>query len=77
MLIGGNSFERLIAEPIAPPSRTRTVASSTASRIGTLVTTEALMPSASSTGTPLELKILSVRVNLAVFKPPRDPADQR
>ena len=62
---------RLVASerPIGAPSRTRAVASMTASRIGRLMTTSPEIRSASSTGTALAVRMLRVRVKRAVLKP--------
>ena len=66
---GGEQLRLANDRPIAPPSRTRTAASSTAARIGRLAMTEALIRSASRAGTPLAVRMLSVRVKRAVLSP--------
>ncbi len=69
MAIGGNSLLWASERPMGAPSRTLCDASMTASRIGRLVTTSPEMRRASSTGTALAERMLSVRVKRAVLKP--------
>src|SRR5690606_4175011 len=68
-VIGGKQPLRSSAWPTPDPSRTRFAASVTASRMGVLLITEALMFSASSSGTPLPARIFRVRAKRAVFRP--------
>ena len=56
-------------EPVPELRQPCTAAACTASRIGMLETTSPAMRSASSTGTPLAARMLSVRVKRAVFRP--------
>ena len=51
------------------PSLTRAAACSTASRIGRLLTTCVEIRNASSTGTPLAIKMMKVRAKRAVLVP--------
>ena len=67
--MGGKSLRAASDLPIGAPSRTRSAASSTACRIGRLLTTSAEIRSASSTGTALAVRMLKVRENRAVFSP--------
>ena len=62
IIIGGNSLLAASDLLIEAPSRTRTVASVTASRIGRFSMTSAEIFSASRIGTPLPARMLRVRV---------------
>ena len=69
MSMGGNSLRCASERAMGAPSRTRTAASATASRMGTLATTSPAIRMASSTGTALEVSVDKVRAKRAAFTP--------
>ena len=77
IVIGGNSRLAASERPIGAPSRTRAAASVTASRIGRLMIASLAMRSASSTGTALAVRMLSVRVKLRGVDAAHDASHQR